>query len=215
MVKASLPVIFFNWKDSRKVRSPNWSDAYYINCFFLMSDIFLMTFFQVFGIWIRIFFPGLSRVDAAEGDANWPGNSWNRGKFPTSESTRSKPDFHQVDRTAVLQALLWDSKSSKEVAMWDGPDFLSIFFGFCSTVSKIVVKIFQVIIIYTYRYSIQCTYTFVAVLYVWKKKHPRSLQPFDAFEKIIISQLIVKKSVWCLAMGHSITPVAFACNLGP
>lgn len=94
----------------------------------------------------------------------------------TSESTRSKPDFHQVDRTAVLQALLWDSKSSKEVAMWDGPEFLSIFFGFCSTVSKIVVKIFQVIIIYTYRYSIQCTYTFITVLYVWKKKHARSLE---------------------------------------
>ena len=40
----------------------------------------------------------------------------------------------------------------------------------CSTVSKIVVKIFQVIIVYTYRYSIQCTYTFIAVYLCVKEK---------------------------------------------
>lgn len=91
MVK--VPVIFFDWKDSRKVRSPNWSDAYYINFFFLMSDIFLMTFFQVFGIWIRRISLGLSRVDAAEGDANWPGNSWNRGKF---QPPPNPPDRNRI-----------------------------------------------------------------------------------------------------------------------
>lgn len=143
------------------------------------------TFFRVFGICIRIFFPGLSRVDAAEGDANWPGNSWNRGKFqpPPNPPDRNRI-FTRLTGRPYSKRFFEILKARRKLPCEMAQNFCRFFLGvdqqqrlfLCSTVSKIVVKIFQVIIIYTYRYSIQCTYTFITVLYVWKKKHARSLE---------------------------------------
>lgn len=133
------------------------------------------TFFRVFGICIRIFFPGLSRVDAAEGDANWPGNSWNRGKFqpPPNPPDRNRI-FTRLTGRPYSKRFFEILKARRKLPCEMAQNFCRFFLGvdqqqrlfLCSTVSKIVVKIFQVIIIYTYRYSIQCTYTFITVLYV-------------------------------------------------